>query len=74
MVLYNEEKKYIEALRTKIQSGEDISRSQMEELLSKFEEMMEMSSVSIKMIDRLMLNYDKLKRQNSQVAAPSKNQ
>jgi len=35
---------------------------------------MEMTSVSIKMIDRLMQNYDKLKQQNGAATVAVKNQ
>ncbi|VXD12256.1 conserved hypothetical protein [Marinoscillum sp. 108] len=74
MVLYQEEKKYVDSLRKSLAEDNEISKEKIEELLNKFEDMMEMTSVSIKMIDRLMQNYDKLKQQNGAATVAVKNQ
>ncbi|WP_421895721.1 hypothetical protein [Marinoscillum sp.] len=74
MVLYQEEKKYVDSLRKSLVEDKEISTEKIEELLNKFEDMMEMTSVSIKMIDRLMQNYDKLKQQNGAAPVTVKNQ
>lgn len=74
MVLYQEEKKYVDSLRKSLAEDNEISKERIEELLNKFEDMMEMTSVSIKMIDRLMQNYDKLKQQNGAATVAVKNQ
>ena len=74
MVLYQEEKKYVDSLRKSLAEDKEISTEKIEELINKFEDMMEMTSVSIKMIDRLMQNYDKLKQQNGAATVAVKNQ
>jgi len=63
MVLYQDEKKYIETFKARVSGNEEISKEQLEELVGKYEDMMEMSSVTFRMIDRLMHNYDKLKQE-----------
>lgn len=73
MVLYQEEKIYIERLRNKIQNHDEVSTEELQELITKFEEMVEMSSVSIKIIDRLMHNYDMLKQHNDASSISVKN-
>lgn len=66
MTLYQDEKKYLEALKQKVADKKSVTQEELLELLDKFEDMVEMSSVSFRIIDRLMMNYDKLKSQFSE--------
>lgn len=63
MTVYQEEKEYLRKFRERILSGKDISQEDILQLIDKFEEMTEMTSVTVKIIDRLMMNYDKLKQE-----------
>lgn len=63
MVLYQKEREYITELQQKLATNSNLSTEEIQELIEKFEDMMEMCNVSVKIIDRLMHNYDKLKQQ-----------
>lgn len=63
MPLYNEERFYISRVKEKVTSSESISKDDLLELTEKYEELLEMNVVTIKIIDKLMINYDKLKRE-----------
>jgi hypothetical protein len=65
MVLYKDEKAFLDALRDKVAKNEKISPENLTELMDKFEDLLEMGSVSMRIIDRLMHNYDKLKKENN---------
>lgn len=66
MALYSEEKIFLNRFREKVLSKEPVSKQEMIEMTEKFEELIEMNTVTIKIIDRLMMNYDRLKQQVSQ--------
>lgn len=63
MTVYQEEKRYLKNFKDKILSGKDITQEEIIELIEKFEEMTEITTVTTKIIDRLMMNYDKLKQE-----------
>lgn len=66
MNLYHEEKAYLKKIRSRVQANESLSREELTELIDRFEEMTEMTSVTVKIIDRLMKNYDNLKQEIAQ--------
>ncbi|WP_258097696.1 hypothetical protein [Marinoscillum pacificum] len=61
MKLYHEEKAYLAEFKSKVLSDAEISKDDLMEMISKFEDVVEMTSVTVKIIDRLMNNIDKLK-------------
>lgn len=63
MPLYHEEKNYLNAFREKLISQKAVSYEEILEITDKLEEMLEMNAVTIKIIDKLMINYDKLKQE-----------
>ncbi len=65
MTLYHEEKEFIDNFKAKVASGENITQADLIALTDKFEDMIEMTSVTVKIIDRLMQNQDRLKQQTS---------
>ena len=65
MTQYQEERKYLESFKTKVSHAEGISKNDLVEFMTNYEDLIEIASVSTRMIDRLMLNYDKLKNVQS---------
>ncbi len=63
MVLYKDEKQFLDAFKEKVNRKEKINEEELEELINKFDDLLEMSSVSMRIIDRLMHNYDQLKKE-----------
>lgn len=63
MNLYHDEKAYLNKFRERIIANENIPARDILQLIDRFEEMTEMTSVTIKIIDRLMKNYDQLKQE-----------
>ncbi len=61
MKLYHEEKAYLAEFKSKVLTDAEISKEDLLEMISKFEDVVEMTSVTVKIIDRLMNNIDKLK-------------
>lgn len=73
MKLYHEEKAYLAAFKSKVYSEADISKEELLEMVSKFEDVIEMTTVTVKIIDRLMTNIDKMKQQQlSEIAIVKK--
>lgn len=64
MTLYHDEKAFLEKFKEDIASGKDFTTNDLEEIADRLEEMIEMTSVTTKIIDRLMVNHDKLKSNN----------
>lgn len=61
MSLYHEEKAFIQKVKEKISADQPLDRVELLELVNRLEEMTEMTTVTVKIIDRLMKNYDQLK-------------
>lgn len=72
MKLYHEEKEYLQAFKSKVMSDGEISKEDLLQMVEKFEDAIEMTSVTVKIIDRLMNNIDRLKQQAQQEASPVK--
>ncbi|MEQ8471835.1 MAG: hypothetical protein RIC35_11645 [Marinoscillum sp.] len=66
MKLYHEEKEYLKAFKAKVMGDGEISKKDLLEIVEKFEDSIEMTSVTVKIIDRLMNNIDRLKLQAQQ--------
>ncbi|RED96191.1 hypothetical protein [Marinoscillum furvescens] len=63
MNLYHEEKAFLQAFKEKVLANQEMTKEELLEVAEKFEDMVEMTTVTVKIIDRLMQNYDKLKQQ-----------
>lgn len=63
MNLYHEEKAFLQAFKEKVLADDDMTKEELLTMTEKFEDMIEMTTVTVKIIDRLMQNYDKLKQQ-----------
>lgn len=63
--LYHEEISFLQTFKEKVLSDGEFSREELLEIAERFEEMIEMTSVTVKIIDRLMNNHDRIKRENS---------
>ncbi|WP_421869156.1 hypothetical protein [Marinoscillum sp.] len=72
MKLYHEEKAYLEAFKKKVTSDADISKEEIMEMITKFEDVVEMTTVTVKIIDRLMNNIDRLKQDTQKEIASIK--
>lgn len=72
MKLYHEEKAYLEAFKNKVLSDGEIGKEELLEMISKFEDVVEMTSVTVKIIDRLMNNIDRLKQESKKEVAALK--
>lgn len=70
MSLYHEEKHYLSQFRDRLKANEPVTYQEMIEMTDKLEEMMEVNAVTIKIIDKLMMNYNKLKQEIVQKHAP----
>ena len=59
----HEEREALNSLREKLISGKNLSQAELIELCDRFEDTIELASVSIKIIDRLRSNYSLLKKE-----------
>ena len=58
---------FLEKQKEKITSDQPFSQQEISQLVDKLEEMMEMNSVTVKIINRLMDNYNTLKQKTKNV-------
>ncbi|MAE87082.1 MAG: hypothetical protein CMB80_30395 [Flammeovirgaceae bacterium] len=72
MKLYHEEKAYLAEFKSKVLSDAEISKEELLAMITKFEDVIEMTSVTVKIIDRLMNNIDKLKLDSQKEVASIK--
>ena len=72
MKLYHEEKAYLEEFKKKVNNDAEISKEELLEMIGKFEDVVEMTSVTVKIIDRLMNNIDRLKLDSQKEVATLK--
>lgn len=72
MKLYHEEKAYLEAFKNKVLNGAEINTEDLLEMVAQFEDVIEMTTVTVKIIDRLMNNIDRLKLENQKEVSPLK--
>lgn len=72
MKLYHEEKAYLKEFKKKVNSDVEITKEDLLEMITKFEDVVEMTSVTVKIIDRLMNNIDRLKQDSQKEVATIK--
>lgn len=69
MSLYEDERTFLQQLQERVKTGGEISQEETVQLLEKFEEMIDITSVSMRIIDRLRMNYDRLKQDKSRLTS-----
>ncbi len=72
MKLYHEEKAYLKEFKKKVNRDVEITKEDLLEMITKFEDVVEMTSVTVKIIDRLMNNIDRLKQDSQKEVATIK--
>ncbi|MFY0606911.1 MAG: hypothetical protein JXR10_09350 [Cyclobacteriaceae bacterium] len=62
---YKEERVFVEDFKAKIANKENLSQEDILKLIHSYEDLVEIAAVSMKMIDRLMINYDLLRNRQA---------
>lgn len=70
--LYHDEKDFLDKFRKKVSNNDSFSQDELLEIANRFDEMIEMTTVTVKIIDRLMINHDRLKQKESNYASIKK--